>query len=381
MSNSSKILVSMLLVIVIALAFGGGFFFGQSSRPPMPAGMKVINEAWNDIATNYVDPSKINTANMTGSAITGLIASLNDRYDSYLGPAEYNVVQSDFQGEFEGIGATVTTLDGKIVIVAPIPGAPAEKAGIRKNDVILQINGEPVSDMSLDIAISKIRGPSGTTVKLLVLHQGDTEPVEITVTRAKVEVPSVTFEMRGDIADITIFQFTNRTEDEFTQIMPELTSENATGIILDLRGNPGGLLNIVVEIASHFITKGTIVSVKSRQGVITTMNAVAENMTTNLPMVVLVDEFSASGSEVLAGALQDDKRATISGNVTYGKGSVNILQRLSDGSGIYLTISRWLTPNGRLIEGNGIQPDVKLDVTGDDAIKWAINYLHGLKAK
>ena len=235
--------------------------------------------------------------------------------------------------------------------------------------------------MSLDIAISKIRGPSGTTVKLLVLHQGDTEPVEITVTRAKVEVPSVTFEMRGDIAYITISQFTNRTEDEFTQIMPELTSENATGIILDLRGNPGGLLNIVVEIASHFITKGTIVSVRSRQGVITTMNAVAENMTTDLPMVVLVDEFSASGSEVLAGALQDHNRATIAGNVTYGKGSVNISTAFEDGSGIYITISRWLTPNGRLIEGNGIQPDVKLDVTGDDAIQWAIDYLHGLKAK
>jgi carboxyl-terminal processing protease len=318
---------------------------------------------------------------MTSAAIEGLISSLHDRYDAYVSPAEFNIVQSDFQGEFEGIGAIVSTTDNKIVIVSPIPGAPAEKAGIRKNDVILQINGEPVDSMSLDVAISKIRGPSGTTVKLLILHEGDTEPVEITVTRAKVEVPSVNFAMRGDIAYITVSQFTNRTEDEFAQVMPKLAANKAQGIIIDLRGNPGGLLNIVVEVASHFITKGIIVSVKSRQGVITTMNAVAENVTTALPMVVLVDEFSASGSEVLAGALQDHERALIAGNVTYGKGSVNTLQRLSDGSGIYITISRWLTPNGRLIEGNGIQPDKKLDITGDDAVQWATDYLHGLKTK
>jgi carboxyl-terminal processing protease len=199
------------------------------------------------------------------------------------------------------------------------------------------------------------------------------------VTRARVEVPSVTFEMRGDIALINISQFTNRTEDEFAQVMPKLAAEKAPGIVLDLRGNPGGLLNIVVEVASHFITKGVIVSVRSRQGEIQTLNAVSQDVTTALPMVVLVDNFSASGSEVLAGALQDHQRALIAGSVTYGKGSVNILQRLSDGSGIYITTSRWLTPDGRLIEGNGIEPDVKLDITGDAAVQWAIDYLHGLK--
>ena len=381
MSNSSKIIASMLLVIVIALAFGGGFFIGQSNQSAVPAGLDVVREAWNFISADYVDPTRISTANMTGGAIEGLITSLHDRYTSYISPDNFDIVQSNFQGEFEGIGAIVSVVDGKIVIVSPIAGAPAEKAGIKKNDVIMQINGEPVAGLSLDIAIGKIRGPSGTTVRLLILHEGDKEPVEITVTRARVEVPSVTFEMRGDIALITISQFTNRTEDEFTQVMPKLAAEKARGIVLDLRGNPGGLLNIVVKIASHFITKGIIVSVRSRQGVIDTQNAVTQDVTSALPMVVLVDEFSASGSEVLAGALQDHQRALISGNVTYGKGSVNVLQRLSDGSGIYITISRWLTPDGRLIEGNGIIPDVKLDVTGDAAVQWAIDYLHGLKAK
>ena len=381
MSNSSKIIISMVLVIVVVLAFGGGFFVGQANQSTAPAGLDVVKEAWNYILSDYVDPTRISTANITGGAIEGMIASLNDRYTSYINPDAFEILRSNFQGEFEGIGAVVSVLDGKMVIVYPIAGAPAEKAGIKKNDVILQVNGESVDGMNLDVAIGKIRGPSGTSVKLLILHEGDKEPVEITVTRAKVEVPSVEFEMRGDIAFITISQFTNRTEDEFAQVMPKLAAEKAQGIVLDLRGNPGGLLNIVVEIASHFITKGIIVSVRSRQGEIENLDAVSENVTSALPMVVLVDEFSASGSEVLSGALQDHDRALIAGNVTYGKGSVNILQRLSDGSGIYITTSRWLTPNSRLIEGNGIEPDVKLDVTGDAAVQWAIDYLHGLQSK
>jgi carboxyl-terminal processing protease len=379
MSNSSKIIISMVLIIVVVLAFGGGFFVGQANQSSSPAGLDVVKEAWNYILSDYVDPTMINTANLTGGAIEGMITSLHDRYSSYISPADFDIIQSNFQGEFDGIGAIVTFLDGKIVIVTPLPGTPAEKAGIKKNDVILQINGEPTDNMSLDVAIGKIRGPSGTQVKLLVLHEGDTEPVEITVTRARVEVPSVTFEMRGDIAYINISQFTSRTEDEFAQVMPRLAAEQAQGIVLDLRGNPGGLLSIVVDVASHFITQGIIVSVRSRQGVVTNMNAVAENVTTALPMVVLVDEYSASGSEVLSGALQDHDRALVAGNVTYGKGSVNVLYRLSDGSGIYITTDRWLTPNGTLIEGNGIQPDVKLDVTGDAAIQWAIDFLHSLK--
>jgi carboxyl-terminal processing protease len=378
MSNSSKTIITIVLVIVVVLTFAGGFFVGQANQSSMPPGLDVVKEAWNFILSDYVDPAQINSANMTGAAIQGILASLHDRYTAYISPAEYAIVQSNFQGEFEGIGAIVSTVDSKMVIVAPIAGAPAEKAGIKKNDVVLQINGESVDGMSLDVAIGKIRGPSGTSVKLLILHEGETEPVEITVTRAKVEVPSVTFEMRGDIALITISQFTSRTEDEFAQVMPKLATEKAQGIVLDLRGNPGGLLSIVVDVASHFITKGAIVSVRSRQGVIETQNAVAENITTALPMVVLVDEFSASGSEVLAGALQDHQRAIISGNVTYGKGSVDILQPLSDGSGIYITISRWLTPNGRLIEGNGIIPDRKLSITGDAEIQFGIDYLHGL---
>ena len=229
--------------------------------------------------------------------------------------------------------------------------------------------------MTVDMAVSKIRGPRGTDVVLTILHPGETEPVEINVTRDKIDVPSVTFEMRGSIAYISILQFTERTETEFAPVVQQLKDDNATGIILDLRGDPGGLLDIVIDIASHFITDGVIVQVRSNQGVIETDNVHKGLETTDLPMVVLVDEFSASGSEVLSGALQDYDRALIAGNTTYGKGSVNYLHQLSDGSGLYLTSSRWLTPKGRLIEGQGIVPDIKLELTGEDAVNWAINYL------
>lgn len=189
------------------------------------------------------------------------------------------------------------------------------------------------------------------------------------------EIPSIHFEMRGNIAYINIAQFTERTETELAPIIQKLDEENAKGIVLDLRGNPGGFLDIVVKVTSHFMTEGVIVEVKSNLDKIDTYSVSPGVASTNLPMVVLVDNFSASSSEVLAGALQDHHRALISGNTTYGKGSVNYLHQLSDGSGLYITTGRWLTPNGRLIEGHGIEPDVKLELTGEDAIKWAVDYL------
>jgi len=377
MTKSSKIILAMVLVIAIALAFGGGFFAGQYTSPSPENGLSIVEEAWNHLKTDYVEPSKLASENITRGAIEGIIAALDDPHMSYISAKDMDIVKSNFEGSFEGIGAVVSIREDKLTIVSPIKGTPAEAAGIRAGDVILEINGESTEGMSVDIAVGKIRGAAGTVVSLLVLHEDAAEPVVIEITRAVVEMDSVYFEMRGDIALMTISQFTNRTETELEKIMPKLDEENARGIILDLRGNPGGILNIVIEVASHFITDGVIVSVRSNQGVIETYNAKDRDITTDLPMVVLVDEGSASGSEVLTGALQDHHRALIAGTVTYGKGSVNILQPLSDGSGIYITTSRWLTPDGHLIEGQGIQPDVTLDITGEEEIQWAIDYLHG----
>ena len=375
MLKNIKIIAALWLVIAITMISSAGCTLIPTGAKAAP-GTDIIKEAWDIINREYVEPSKLNSANMTRGAISGIIETLDDPYTVYLTPEEYKMGQSSISGEFEGIGAVVSVLDRNPVIVSVFSGSPAEKSGILPGDIIQAINGESTTGMSLDIAVSKIRGPKGTTVKLTILHQGDTEPVEITITRNTVEVTSVSYEMRGSIAYIRIIQFTERTESEFAPVIQQLKDANAKGIILDLRGNPGGLLNTVIDVASHFITEGIIVQVKSNKGVIQTEQVKKGKTTTSLPIVVLVDEFSASGSEVLAGALQDHNRALISGNTTYGKGSVNYLYKLSDGSGLYITSSRWLTPDGRLIEGQGIEPDVKLEVTGNAAIDWAINYLN-----
>ncbi|MCK4273861.1 MAG: S41 family peptidase [Dehalococcoidales bacterium] len=377
MSKLTKLIIGLLLVVVIALAFGAGFFFGYGNLPGSGKGLDIVEQAWSIIFTDYVDRSKLDSANLSRGAIEGMIEALDDPYTSYLEPEYYELGISSLEGEFDGIGAYVTVEDKQLLIIAPIADSPADKAGIKAGDIILEINGEPVLDMSLAEAIIKIRGPKGTAVSLLILHEGDTEPVEIEIIRDRVEVPSVRFEMRGDIAYITITQFSERTESELAPVIQDLKGENARGIILDLRGNPGGLLDIVIEVASHFITEGTLVEVMSNQGKVATLEVITSPVTTDLPMVVLVDDASASGSEVLAGALQDHGRALVAGKTTFGKGSVNILRRLSDGSGLYITTARWLTPDGRLIEGHGIEPDIKLELTGEDAVEWAIDYLTG----
>ena len=375
MSKTTKLIISLLLVAVIALAFGGGYTFGRKNLSGSGEGLDIVGQAWNIILTDYVDPNRINTENMSRGAIEGMLESLDDPYSSYLEAEHYELGLSSLEGEFNGIGAYVTVEDKQLMIIAPIADSPADKAGIRAGDIILEINGEPVTDMSLMEAIIKIRGPKGTAVKLLILHEGETETEEIEIIRSKIEVPSVRFEMKGDIAYINITQFSERTEKELSPVLQSLAEEKARGIILDLRGNPGGLLDTVVDVASYFLPEGTVVDIITNQGKVATLQVKTSAPTTDLPMVVLVDNTSASGSEVLAGALQDHGRAAVAGNTTYGKGSVNILRRLDDGSGLYITTARWLTPNGRLIEGQGIEPDYELELTGEDAIRWAVGYL------
>jgi carboxyl-terminal processing protease len=279
------------------------------------------------------------------------------------------------EGEFNGIGAYVTIEDEQLMIIAPIADSAADKAGIKAGDIILEIDGESVAEMSLAEAIIKIRGPKGTTVSLLILHEGETEPEVIEITRARVEVPSVRSEMKEDIAYINITQFSERTKDELSPVLQDLAEEKSKGIILDLRGNPGGLVTTVIEVASYFLHEGIVLNIKYTGEDVDTLRVENNAPVTDLPMVVLVDNASASGSEVLAGALQDHDRAVIAGTKTNGKGSVNILRRLDDGSGLYITTARWLTPNGRLIEGQGIEPDYELELTGDEAIQWAVDYL------
>jgi carboxyl-terminal processing protease len=277
------------------------------------------------------------------------------------------------EGKFEGVGAYVEEKEGQITIVAPIPGSPAEQAGIRSGDVVLEINGKSTEGMSLIEAVLSIRGPTGTAVTLSILHQGETEPVVVSIVRAEIELPSVSSEMKGDIAYIKITHFSERTAQELVPVLESMTPQT-TGIILDLRSNGGGLLDTVTDVTGFFLREGVVVDVVDNQGEHTIYPVKSSPLTTDLPMVVLVDGYSASGSEVLTGALQDYGRATIAGARTFGKGSVDILRQLKDGSALYITTARWFTPKGRLIEGKGLDPDYEL-AEDEDAIQWAIDFL------
>ena len=369
------IMITLLLVVSLTLSFGAGCALDDRTPPSLGEGLDSIAEAWDIIINDYVDKDRIDTNTLSQAAIKGMLEALDDPYSAYLDAETYQLNLSDLAGKFDGIGAYVAAQDDRIIIVAPIADSPAAKAGIKAGDIILEIDDRSALEISLAEAILYIRGPKGTSVRLLILHQDETKPEEIEIVRAEIELTSVYFEMRGDIAYINIHYFSERTNEELSPVMESITQEAATGIILDLRSNPGGLLKVVIDVANRFLGEGIVVYAVNNQGKQAALSVEPNGITTDLPMVVLSDNYSASGSEVLAGALQDHARATIAGTRTYGKGSVNMLHRLSDDSGLYITTARWLTPNGRLIEGEGISPNYALELEGEDAIQWAIDYL------
>ena len=367
------VVITLLLGVSLGLSFGAGYALGTR----IPQGLDTVAQAWNIILHDYVDKDSLDTSILSHGAIKGMVEVLDDPYTSYVDAETYQLGLSSLEGKFEGIGAHVAIRDEQLTIIAPIAGSPAAKAGIRAGDIILEIEGRAASEMSLVEAVLNIRGPKGTPVKLLILHQDETEPEEIEIVRAEIEVLSVRFEMREDIAYINISHFSERTAEELAPVLQSITREAAMGIILDLRSNPGGLLQAVVDVAGYFLEEGVVVNTADNQGRGFALSVIPMRVTTDLPVVVLVDSFSASGSEVLAGALQDHHRATIAGTRTFGKGSVNVLRQLKDGSGLYITTTHWLTPNGRPIEGEGLYPDEELELEGEDAIQWAIDYLKG----
>ena len=378
MSKAIRIMmVTLFLGASLALSFGAGCALGTNTPPNADLGLEVVNEAWDIIFQDYVDRDNLDASALSQAAIMGMLETLDDPYTSYMDAETYQLALSNLEGKFEGIGAYIGVSDDQHIIIAPIADSPAAKAGIRAGDIILEIDGTSTSGMSLAETVLSIRGDKGTSVRLLILHQGETNPEEIEIVRAEIELPSVHFEMREDIGYINITYFSDRTSEELSPVIQSITQEAAAGIILDLRSNPGGLLEAVVDVASYFLTEGIVVKAVDNQGNYTHFTVEPNGVATDLPLVVLVDSYSASGSEVLVGALQDYARATIAGTTTYGKGSINILRQLKDGSGLYITTAYWLTPNERRIEGTGIEPDpgCELELEGEDAIQWALDYL------
>jgi len=382
MSKKSKIaLIILVAIAVITVSFATGCIVGfGTSNPGQRPDLTLINQAWEAIYQNYVDPDKLEPATLSQGAVKGIIDAIDDPYSAYLDPETYKQFENDLSGYFEGIGAQLTIDEDKqLTIVAPIENSPAAQAGIKTGDIILAIDGEPTVGLSVTEAVLKIRGPAGTKVTLTILHLDGITPVDIEIVRAKINVSSVYWEMREDVAYIRITDFSQTTNEDLNKALESIDQDNTSGIIIDLRSNPGGIVDAAVDVASHFVQDGVIVTMVDNKGNETSKSVNPNGVFTDLPIVVLVDQYSASSSEILAGALQDHKRAWIGGVKTFGKGSYNINIPLKDGSDIYLTVGRWLTPDGNIIEGEGIEPDYILTVTGNDEIQWALDYLRSLK--
>ncbi len=372
-------LLVFLALAVISVSFVSGCLLGFGTKNPTEKpDYGLINQAWNSIYQYYVEPGKLDGTELSQGAVRGIVEALDDPHSAYMDPDTTKLFQTNISGNFEGIGATVNmNEDNWPIIVTPIEGSPAANAGLRPGDIIIGVDGGTTYGLNITELVLKIRGTAGTQVTLTIQREGESEPLEIAVTRAVINMPSVKWEMKGDIAYIRIIEFREDTNEELNNVLSEIDMVLTKGIILDLRNNPGGIVTTVVDVASHFIEKGIVITMIDNQGNQTSDAVNPNGIFTDLPMVVLVNEYSASGSEVLAGALQDYERATIAGVTTYGKGSYNITIPLEDGSSVYLTIGRWATPNGNLIEGKGIVPDYELTQTGDEEIQWALDFLHG----
>lgn len=362
-------------LIVAFLSFGAGVNVGSRQAPsagPLerlvnvfraqadPSSVKTFEDVWTAIHERYVNGAVDTTALVRG-AIKGMVGGLGDPYSAYFDPTEAKAFADEINGTFEGVGMEVGFKDDRLAIIAPLPGTPADRAGLEAGDLILQINKEDTDGWSIEQAVQKIRGPKGSTV-IFRISRGPAEPQEISVVRDTIVVSSVSAKIltvdHHSIGYIRISSFNEDTSGKVRQEIQSQLAKSVDGFVIDLRNNPGGLLDASVDIASIFVDNEVIVSEVDQAGQHQDLRSSGRRLVDNQPVVVLVNGGSASASEIVAGALQDLGRATIVGQQTFGKGSVQQLEELPDGSTLKLTIAKWYTPKNRSISDHGITPDV-----------------------
>jgi len=386
-SKKTGIFHKYLFVTLIIVVFLVGFLIGQNTDKSLIDGVQsgevynkdavpeflsrdvdfnIFWDTWETIKESYVD-QPINETQLFYGAVEGLVNSLGDVHSVFLDPKMTEEFNQELSGSFEGIGAEIAKKNDQIMVVAPLPDTPAEKAGLKAGDKIMMIDEKLTIGMTVDQAVSLIRGPKGTEVKLTINRDDEETNREFTLKRNTIKIVSVSWKMSSDnIAVIELKYFNSDTEKEFNRIVNEIIKKDPKGIILDMRNNPGGLLDTAIAVASEWVDNGIVVYERYADGTEIENESVGTARLKNYKTVVLINGGSASGSEIVAGALKDLKLATLIGEKSFGKGSVQTMFTLKDGSSLKLTIAKWLTPNKTAIDGQGIMPDTEIKLSDDD---------------
>jgi carboxyl-terminal processing protease len=358
----------MPLLVLLLLAFTAGVAADRIAAPGRWGGEFVpFWQAWKLVHERFVGRNQLDDAKLVHGAIAGLVNALGDAgHTTYLSPQEWERMQTALQGHFEGVGATIGIRKQRPTILRPLPGSPAQKAGLKAGDVLLKVDDEDVAGQSLDRIVQRVRGPAGTQVRLTVLREDQSRPVELTITRARVDVPEVSWHMlpKEPVAHVALREFGTNADAQLREALTQARKDGARALILDLRGNHGGLKDQAVAVSGEFLPAGEVVFIEQDAQGHQTPVPVKDpgGAAGDLPVVVLVDEGTASAAEIFAGAMQDHGRAKLVGTKTFGTGTVLKSFRLEDGSAVLLAVDQWLTPKGREIWHQGITPDVEVDV-------------------
>ena len=384
-SSLKKVLVIVTLVILVLASTGFGFYLGQQD-----AEKRIINNiftqgasdqetknldftlfwnVWQSLKEKFIDQNRFDNQKMLYGAISGMVRSLNDPYTVFMDPEESKKFLEDVSGKFEGVGMEVGQKKGQLQIIAPLEGTPAQKAGLRAGDKIVKIDDAFTSEMPVDDAVSQIRGKKDTQVVLTIFREGWNNTKEFKLIRDIIEVPSLKWEVKeNDVAYIKLYQFSEKASADFRKTALEILRTPTKRIVLDLRNNPGGYLEVSQDIASFFLEKDSLVAIEDFGDKKEQKKYLAQgnDIFSQLPLVVLINQGSASAAEILAGALRDNRQIKLVGETSFGKGSVQELENLTGGSSLKITVAKWLTPKGQSISDHGLTPDVQVEITDED---------------
>lgn len=378
-----RAMLAGLITALLAAVFVAGIYLGYSNRPeiekitvllnkearkPYPVDFSPFWTAWNALESKYVSRGALDSQNMVWGAIEGMVKSLDDPYTVFFPPKEAELFETSVKGQFQGIGIEIGMRDKILTVISPLKDTPAYRAGLKAGDKILKINSTSTLDMTVDEAVFLIRGEGGTEVALTILGDGENEPREVKIVRGVIKIPILDTEQKENgIFLIKLYNFSENSTEAFRDALREMIDSGSSKLILDLRGNAGGYLEASVDIASWFLPAGKIVAKEDfGNGEEKPYRSRGYDIFKNLPFVILVNQGSASASEILAGALKEHKIATLVGEKTFGKGSVQELVPVTSNTSLKITIARWLTPEGKSISDNGLMPDIEIKMTKED---------------